>query len=645
MNNFKQYYMTFRRWIWLLLLCAIIGAGVGYYYSSSQTKIYQSSVNVLVMLAPDEPRSDYAFTSDQQLAVTYTQMIKSAPILETVGERVGGSVLDERIQASMVDKTQLLHIIVEDPDPQRAAIIADTLVDVFIEYNTKLQAGRFAESEESLQSQISQLDAQIVALESNMRVTSISDLEQNINNAESELERLQTNILTLQEDIYQLNLQSTELLTPIPTPFPTPEVNQSTNIPIPTAIPTPSSIYTISELRTMISKKDMELAQIQRLYDLYQQIYTNLVVLGNMGSDTINETSSAQMEATMLIYRQIKAELLSSYENIRLSRLRSTSNIVSYEPANIPTKPIRPQVPRDSILGGIIGLFFSGFIVFLIEYFDNTFRTADEVDRLLHLPVIGYIGHTNRSIPYVDKYPRSPTAEAFRTLRTNLEYATNGHPLKTFLITSAHPADGKTTVAVNLACTQAQGGKNVLLVDGDLRRPHIHEILKISNSVGLSNLFRDTNLSLIDIVKIWKYENFGVITAGKIPPNPADLLASNKMASILDISKQTADVVIIDVPPFLVADASILSSRVDGVILVIRPGKTPMDAIKATLEQLHRAKANIVGVVFSRIPKNRINYYSPSYHKKGYPYYDPHEKKKKGNTMGISSSMGSWMGF
>lgn len=642
MNEIKKYYLVFKRWLWLLLLCAALGAGAGYLFSRSQTPIYQSTVRCLVSRAPDESYSDFAYLNDQQLALTYTQMIKSQPILEEVSRLVGEKVSSGSIKASVIAETQLIQITVEDPDPQIAARVANTLVEVFITYNSTIQSARFAESETSLQSQIAQMEQQISSMDASLVEVSSSELQDNILKAESELERLQTDILAKQEEISRLQLRLDELSTPLPTATPLPASTDQASLapenPPATALPTAVATQagqTITQLRLQINQKNLELAQMQRLYDLYQEIYTNLVVLGSTGSRSDIQDKTARMEDTLLIYRQIQAELLNSYETIRLARLKSTSNIVSYEPASIPSQPVRPNTPTNILLGAAVGLLLCGLVVFLAEYFDNSIRTPEEATQQLNLPVIGFIADIKQEDdrPYLVSQPRSPVAESFRALRTNLEYAAVDHPLKTIMVVSPHPSDGKTTISVNLAISMVQGGKRVMLVDADMRRPRVHSMLGADNLAGLSDLFRDPRMLVNQVMRLYRYETFSLVTAGPMPPNPADLLASRRMSTILEMIKSLCDVAVLDVPPFLVTDASILASQVDGVILVVRPGKTPMDSLQSTLELLKRANANILGLVFNRVPKNRSYYYGGYNHysgrqKKQYAYYGPQGQSK-----------------
>jgi non-specific protein-tyrosine kinase len=256
------------------------------------------------------------------------------------------------------------------------------------------------------------------------------------------------------------------------------------------------------------------------------------------------------------------------------------------------------------------------------------------VERVLDLPLIGYIAEMETSgadgeVVYVSKKPRSPVSESFRSLRTNLEFSAVDKPLRIILVTGAEEGDGKTTIATNLASIFAQGGKRVMLLDCDLRRPRIHRFLGIPNRIGMADLFRDS-LNLNSVIQHWANSSttsISVITSGSLPPNPAELLGSQKMDHILAEIGRLADVVVIDSPPSLVTDAQVLAAKVDGVLLVVQPGKTHAGAARATREQLDRAGARIVGIVFNRIPRDRgyyyggYKYYSPYYRHNGYDHY------------------------
>jgi succinoglycan biosynthesis transport protein ExoP len=609
----KQYLSLVLRWAWLLILGLVLGAGGAYTYSARQTPVYRTSARVQVVTGAGGGSNPYSFYNDQQLAQTYVQTIKTSPILDAVSQKLGYPVASGQINAAIVSNTQLIDITIENSNPQHAADIVNTLVDVFTQSVTDAQAIRFSTSEESLKTQIEQVEAQIASLREQSSSVSEAKFRESIDKSKAEMERLQNEIVAVKAEINKLSIRPVDPYGRTPTPSP--------------------------EILRSVDEKQLLLDQLQTNYDQFSSIYSNLVVLGS--SSNYNDSNSQQMQSTLAIYQQIRANLLSSYENVRLTKLTSATNIISIEPATTPRWPIRPQPLSSTGLGAMVGLLLAGAVVFLVEYLDDTIKTGEQVSQLLGLPVIGYIAeieHGQETV-YVSDNPRSPVAEAFRTLRTNLEFAGVDQPLKTLLVVSVHPGEGKSTIAANLSITLAQGGKHVLLIDADLRRPHIHHVFSLANRAGLSDLFRDST-SLADVARSWKDSTLGIVTSGSIPPNPADLLASKKMESILALASQSADMVIVDAPPFLVADASILASRVDGILLVIRPGKTPMDAALSTLEQIKRSGGRIVGVVMNRIPRNRPYYYGgyrhyTAYYKGGYAYYDTSAPRK-----GISNHNG-----
>jgi capsular exopolysaccharide synthesis family protein len=311
---------------------------------------------------------------------------------------------------------------------------------------------------------------------------------------------------------------------------------------------------------------------------------------------------------------------------------------------------------QNTLLGAAVGLLIMGGVAFLIEYLDDTLKTPDDVAHVMRTPVIGYLTvipdlKEVKDLPYVGAHPRSPVAEAFRGLRTNLEFAGVDKPLKTILITSTSPRDGKTTIAANLAVAMAQGNKRVVLLDGDLRRPAIHRMFGMANRSGLSDVFRG-HLKLADALHRGTRDRLGVITSGSLPPNPTELLDSEKMTQILAALRESADVVIIDSPPLLVADAPVLAAKVDGVLLVVEPGKTHADAAQAVVEQLDWADARVVGVVFNRIPRKRADYYGgyrysySTYYQDHNEYYymDGHSQNGRPSANGGQRQQQGWLG-
>ncbi len=236
----------------------------------------------------------------------------------------------------------------------------------------------------------------------------------------------------------------------------------------------------------------------------------------------------------------------------------------------------------------------------------------------------------------IEKKPRSPISEAYRTVRTNIEFSSIDIEIKKILITSAGPGETKSHTAANLALAFAQSGKKTLLIDGDLRKPTIYKLFNVSNRLGLSNIIVEgVNLNNIDSVTIGGlsvYETINhyndkldIITCGTVPPNPSEIVGSNKMRILLEKLSSKYDRIIIDAPPVMaVTDAQLLSTMVDGVIMVVASEITNKEAAKRAKELLERVKANILGVVLTRVKKKNNKYGFD-----GYYQYDNIDKKKK----------------
>ncbi|SKA88654.1 capsular exopolysaccharide family [Caloramator quimbayensis] len=222
------------------------------------------------------------------------------------------------------------------------------------------------------------------------------------------------------------------------------------------------------------------------------------------------------------------------------------------------------------------------------------------------------------------KHPKSPISEAYRTLRTNIQFASFDKEVKVILVTSSGPSEGKTTTASNLAYTLSETSKKVLLVDCDLRKPKIHKIFKISNQTGLSNiLIEDYDLS----TAIKKADNnLYVLTAGTLPPNPVEMISSKKMSDFIEKVKDEYDYIILDTPPVVsVTDAQILSTMADGVILVVSSGEANKEAAIRAKELLLNVNAKILGVVLNKLDIASKGGYGYRY----YYYYSEDEGKRK----------------
>jgi non-specific protein-tyrosine kinase len=295
------------------------------------------------------------------------------------------------------------------------------------------------------------------------------------------------------------------------------------------------------------------------------------------------------------------------------------------EPAQLPGGPIGPDVRLNVLLAAAVGFILALGAALLLEYFDDTVKSPEDLSESLGLMALGSINIITGK-EYKDKLvtlqePFSQTTEAYRRVRSNVQYMAVDQPIRSILITSPDPGVGKSVTAVNLAVIMAQANLNTILVDADLRRPTVHKFFTISNLGGLSSLLHSPTLELNGELRDTGIDNLRVITSGPLPPNPAELLSSQKMVHLLRCLEEMADVIIFDSPPTLaVTDAAALANQVDGVILVTRAGRTRRDATQHCIKSLLHVRAKILGGVLNGALNKQGGYYY------AYNYYSTNGK-------------------
>lgn len=304
---------------------------------------------------------------------------------------------------------------------------------------------------------------------------------------------------------------------------------------------------------------------------------------------------------------------------------RSPNYLSVIETASEPNAPIGPNVNQMLLIACAIGMMLGLGGAFLIEYLDDHIKTPEEISEQLGLPTIGSIaripgGYDRKLVTALA--PRSPISEAYRVLRTNIQYTSLDKPLKTILVTSAGPYEGKSVTAANLAIAMALVGQRTILVDADFRKPSQHRLFNMTNDIGLTNaLIAQSDLE--HFMRPTLVENLRVLTAGLALPNPAEVLASERMHSLITQLHTEADIIVFDTPPCLpVADPAILARYVDGVILVVDSMQTHRDAAIRARSIMEKAGARLLGVVLNRFsPQSGNGHYY-------YQYYASHNQSR-----------------
>jgi capsular exopolysaccharide synthesis family protein len=306
--------------------------------------------------------------------------------------------------------------------------------------------------------------------------------------------------------------------------------------------------------------------------------------------------------------------------------------ITLLQQALIPSAPSSPNVPLNLIVGGIIGLAIGIGIAVLRGVLDTRIRNEHDVEQITDAPIIGGVAFDSRTPenPLVVKDdPRSPRAESFRTLRTNLQFLSLGDAPRTFVVTSSIPGEGKSTTASNLAIVIALSGLKVIIVDADLRKPKLAEYLGLEGAAGLTDVLVG-RAQPNDVIQRWGETNLYVLPAGKIPPNPSELLGSKAMTTLIQSLEGAFDVVLFDAPPLLpVTDAAVLAKSTTGAILVVASGRAHKGQLKGAIATLSNVEARTAGIVMTMLPTSGPDSYGYGRYGYGYGYgYSEDEPSK-----------------
>jgi polysaccharide biosynthesis transport protein len=320
--------------------------------------------------------------------------------------------------------------------------------------------------------------------------------------------------------------------------------------------------------------------------------------------------------------RQVYEALLQRTKETGISSELKTSNIRVVDAAEMPTFPVLPRRGHDLTMAGLAGSVLALGLVFLFEYLDNRIKSPQELRAHLNLAFLGMIPKINDSGPTLLNEAVPPAfGEAIRAVRTNVLFSSAEEGVRTVVVTSAGPGEGKSLFSSNLSVSLAQAGLRVLHIDADMRRPRVHEIFDVTQEPGLSNLLvGDCKPS--EAVRKTIVQNLCVLPAGMIPPNPAELLGSKRCVEYLATLGEHFDWVILDSPPVLaVADASVLANAASGVIFVVGADQTSRHTAKAAVEQLAAVQAHVIGAVLNRADVTRNPYYYSTYYRKEYSRY------------------------
>ena len=709
--DFRAYWRTIRKRWAFVVLSVIIATVIAFVFTYRQPKIYEATCQVII-----EPMSPQVlpgskdvvelgtgtFWANREFYETQYRIIQSSTVGQRTVEKLGlqfdpdfagiagpnrdvsalGRAIAAQIAVKALKDSRVALITVSDRKPQRAALVANTIADTYIESNLdyKLEGARtamawLAEQEADLKRELESSEMKLYQFKKdrNLLAVSLDDkqsmLSANLTNVNGKLTDIHIHKLEMDAkrkmiESARSNMSEQETL---------PEIREK------------ESIRALRDSYTQFSKEYAELSSkygpehprmkalegqmdvVRKAYQKeidailatfeksYQQLLDNersLKTLMEQQKKEAIELSKVEVDYKPL---QRASEQSSKMYSIIASRQKEiditgpmkTNNVRVLERAMVPGFPVRPKPVQNLLLGVLLGLVTGVGLAFLIEALDNTLKTQQDVEQFLGTPVLGLVPIIGASA-LVEKEPdslrerdlgvfldpKSVAAECCRSIRTNILFMSPDRPLKTMVVTSPSPQEGKTTTAINLGVTMAEAGSRVLIVDTDMRRPRLHRSFGVPNQTGISTVIVGKTL-LEESIKRTDVPNLDVLTCGPVPPNPSELLHTDRFVAVLAECAKLYDRIILDSPPTsAVTDPAVLGNLTDGVVLVIKAGETTRDSAMHARRQLAAAKARLFGVVVNAIdfsnPAYGYDYYYRNYYRYGYTYGNGPDQKTAG---------------
>ena len=672
--SLREYGDILRRRRTIILQTLVIVLVAGILITLFQTPTYQAIARLLVRpqglnlnVGTDSgPLGDILRPQSIYSVATQVEMLNSSEMRKKIQEKIGGELPQFSIEP--IEGTTIITVKAEGDNPDRVASAANTLLseymnDVSDKDDTGLRnASDLAEqSHKDVLTRKAKAEKELLAFRQRNHV---EDYEQSLKTQQETVSGVGTNYRTVQDRIRALERQKASIQgllgatvrdtkVTIKSPEADVQVQQITarlnelkierrSLDSMRNVPTDRQLALDGQISDW-SRRLVEARQtfgvrngiINPLYEKYAdqllQIdieQSGLAAQAAVMSATLADASKrlSQFPAWEQQHRSLQQTIASATkeldfweEQLKVLRLRSktkTPSVSVIDPATVPTDPIRPKRAQNIFFSFVLGAFLGLCLALLQELFDDRINSPEEAERVLRLPSLGQVPLIEeeglRMIRDISTF--SPLMESYRSLRTNINFAAVGSPMRTLLVTSSMPAEGKSTTVANLAMSMAMEGKRVIIVDADLRRPSQHKLFKVDSSPGLTDILLGTH-RIEQVLRPTGVPNVQILPAGTPPPNPAELLGSAEMKKLIERLKDVSDLILFDSPPALmVADSVVLSSRVDGALLVIAFGETKKTNTRKAQELLSRANAHVLGTVLNRMESPSNGYYYGKYY-------------------------------
>lgn len=696
---------------WLVLFCGIACGTLAFLWTARQTKIYLADCTIRHIPDPPKPLgrkmetySPLNYWSTREHFATENLILGSRAIAERVvselglhqdptfvGERKPGpdgkprspatiteaaSILQQMLTIQPERETRVVHIRIEDRDPERAALLADSIADAYIAKTVEDRLGSTTAALEWLGQQLEGLKKQLESSELALHdfkdkhnVLSIS-LEDRQNIVSNDIQRYTEALSTARtrrievaarlealgsanaEDPFLVHASATDEAPSVEhlrQQYRTAEAEQA-QLAIEYGHNHPRMLA-VTEWMDLL--REQLRSEIDGIIDRAQNELEEVVAVEAGIRQALQESNQAGLRLNLqeIEYRRLIRErdntdrlysaVLERTAETDLTRALRVQYAQVVDRALVPTAAIRPRVPMAVTLGVILGLALGLLLVLLLSQLDRVVRTVEQAEAL-GLTVLGIVPQIDKASGrsqrrrrgrkrehpidrdlHVHTNPKSAVAECCRTIRTNFTFAATKNPVGAFVVTSASPREGKTTVSISLGISLAQSGKKVLLADTDLRKPRIHRAFGLRSGLGVTSVLVGDK-DVMEAVQETKVPGLRFLASGPIPPNPSELLHTTQFTNMLERLREEFDIVILDSPPLVaVTDAAIIAPQVDGALLVVHTLKTARDAVKSALRQLKDVQAHLIGGILNDVDLNRQKYgYGSYYYYRSEGYYD-----------------------
>lgn len=578
---------------------------------------------------------------------------KPKPLTDAEIKVMLASEIQSGVNVSGGKQSQIINISYQSPDPQAATDIINALGQAYIEFGLEARLGEVKNTEIWLSEQSADLKEQLTASENKLREfrlqQGIVDTNLQQRDANSRMQTLNNQLINAQTNLSSADelYQQVQRLKPNSKEFyslgPVLQNRTASDLVKDEASlqskvnelfdryreKHPKMIAARSELKSVQTSLRAEIAKIvqgiESDYRLAKQQVSNIEKLAAKEKQAVQSLQGSNFTLTALERevennRRIYESFIGRLMEANIKSDFSASNIQIIDSATVPKFPIKPNVKLIIVLSAFVGVFLGVVMAFLREALHNTYRTTDVLEENLQIPALGITMSLKKKdahgIPEMEytKDTRSVFAESINTIRTGLQFSNIDNPPKTILVTSATGAEGKSTLAMNLAAAYGQIGKTLLL-EVDLRKPSVAKNLKLETRVGLTNLLAgDVNFGEC-IVNPNDDKRFNVMPCGTIPHNPIELLSSDKFANALQSLKKHFDHIILDGPPTLpVSDACVIANKVDGVIVAVKAEDTKIKVSKEAVNRLKKLNANVIGAVLTVAEPQKMSYYGDHYY-------------------------------